>query len=116
MATTVSSDLSIMHLGGVKAANKALQQAQLKEKDIDLWYTNESFGVLGVYFQKHFSIPANRLNACGGTIAFGEPIGALGAMLLSMLLNDLERQGLKRGLVSVSAEGGMGACMVIETV
>ena len=116
MATTVSSDLSIMHLGGVKAADKALRQAQLKEKDIDLWYTNESFGALGVYFQKHFSIPANRLNACGGTIAFGEPIGALGAMLLSMLLNDLERQGLKRGLVSVSAEGGMGACMIIEVV
>jgi len=116
MATTASSDLSIMHLGGVKAAEKALQQAQLKEKDIDLWYTNESFGALGVYFQKYFSIPANRLNACGGTIAFGEPIGALGTMLLSMLLNDLERQGLKRGLVSVAAEGGMGVCMIVETV
>ncbi len=116
MASTVSSDLSIMHLGGVKAAEKALQQAKLKAKDIDLWYTNESFGALGVYFQKHFSIPSNRLNACGGTIAFGEPPGALGAMLLSMLLNDLERQRLKRGLVSIAAEGGMGSCMIIEIV
>ena len=116
MTSTVSSDLSIMHLGGVKAAEKALQKAQLKAKDIDLWYTNESFGAMGVYFQKHFSIPADRLNACGGTIAFGEPLGAIGAMLLSMLLNDLERQGLKRGLVSIAAEGGMGSCMIIEVV
>ncbi len=116
MAATVSSDLSIMHLGGVKAAEKALHQAQLKAKDIDLWYTNESFGALGVYFQKHFSISADRLNACGGTIALGEPLGAIGAMLLSMLLNDLERQGLKRGLVSIAAEGGMGSSMIIELV
>lgn len=112
--TTVSTDLTLMHLGGIKATEKALAQAQLKAKNIDLWYTNESFAAVGVYFQQYFGIAENKMNACGGTIALGEPLGAVGAMLLSILLNDLERQQLKFGLVAIAAETGMGSCMIIE--
>lgn len=111
---TASSDLTIMHLGGTKATEKALKQAQLQVKDIDLWYTNEPFAAVALYFQKHFNLSAKNLNTCGSTIALGEPLGATGAILLSILISELERQNLKRGVLSISAEGGMGACMIVE--
>jgi len=109
-----SSDLTLMHLGGIKAAEKALKQAKLKATDIDLWYTNESFAAVALHFQNHFEIDPSQFNACGSTIALGEPIGAMGAMLFSILVDELERQNLKKGLIALSAEGGMGSCMIIE--
>jgi len=110
---TASSELTIMHLGGIKAAEKALKQAKLKTKDIDLWYINESFAAVALHFQQHFAIPPHKFNVCGGTIALGESPGAVGTMLVSMVLDELERQGLKRGLIALSAESGMGSCMII---
>ena len=111
---SASSDFTIMHLGGTKAAEKALQQAKLQPKDIDLWYVNEPFAAVALYFQRHFDIADKQLNACGGTIALGEPIGAIGAILLSILIHELERQQLKRGLLSIFAESGMGTCIIVE--
>ena len=111
---TASSDLTIMHLGGTLAAEKALQQAKFQPKDIDLWYINEPFAAVGLYFKNHFNIADQQLNTCGSTIALGEPLGATGAILLSILISELERLKLKRGLLSISAEGGMGTCMIVE--
>lgn len=113
---TVSTELTITHKGGIEAAKKVLQQTKLKAKDIDLWYINESFAAPALLFQQTFKIADKRLNPCGGNIAFGDALGANGAILLGMLVDELERQNLKRGLVAISAEGGMGTSMIIEIV
>lgn len=111
---SASAEFTIMHLGGTKAAEKALEQTQLSPKDIDLWYVNEPFAAVALYFQKYFTIPSERLNTCGSTIALGEPLGAVGAILLSILINELKRLQLKKGLLSIFAEGGMGTCIIVE--
>jgi len=113
---TVSTDLTITHKGGIAAAQKNLTNAKLKPKDIDLWYVNEAFAAPALLFQKTFKIADKRFNPSGGNIAFGDALGANGAVLLGMLVDELERQGLKRGLVALSAEGGMGTSMIIEIV
>ena len=113
---TVSTELTITHKGGIAAAQKTLTSAKLKPKDIDLWYVNESFAAPALLFQQTFKIADKRLNPCGGNIAFGDALGANGSVLLGMLVDELERQGLKRGLVALSAEGGMGTSMIIEIV
>ena len=113
---TISTELTITHKGGIEAAKKTLAAAKLKPKDIDLWYINESFAAPALLFQKTFKIADKRLNPCGGNIAFGDALGANGAVLLGMLLDELERQQLKRGLVALSAEGGIGNSMIIEIV
>ncbi len=113
---TVSTELTITHKGGIEAAKQALNKAQLTTKDIDLWYINESFAAAALLFQQTFKIADKQLNPCGGNIAFGDALGANGAVLLGMLLDDLERQNLKRGLVALSAEGGIGTSMIIEIV
>ena len=113
---TVCTELTITHKGGIAAAKKALKQANLKSKDIDLWYVNESFAAPALLFQQTFKIADKRLNPCGGNIAFGDALGANGAVLLGLLIDELERQNLKRGLVALSAEGGIGTSMIIEIV
>ena len=113
---TVSTELTITHKGGVAAAEKTLAISRLKPKDIDLWYINESFAAPALLFQQTFKIADKRLNPCGGNIAFGDALGANGAVLLGVLIDELERQNLKRGLVAISAEGGMGTSMIIEIV
>jgi len=113
---TVSTELTITHKGGIEAAKTALAVSQLKPKDIDLWYINESFAAPALLFQQTFKIADKRLNPCGGNIAFGDALGANGAILLGMLIDELERQQLKRGLIALSAEGGIGTSMIIEIV
>lgn len=115
-AKALSTDLTITHKGGIEAAYSVLEIAKLKPKDIDLWYINESFAAPALLFQQTFKIADKKLNPCGGNIAFGEALGANGTILLGMLLDELERQKLKRGLISISAEGGIGTSMIIEIV
>lgn len=115
--TTIANfgtDWTIMHLGGIAAAEKALKQADLKASDIDLWYINETFAAPALKFQNHFQLDSDRLNPNGGTIAIGDPLGATGIIICCMLLEELERQSLKRGLVSMSAEGGLGVSLIIS--
>jgi len=113
---TISTELTITHKGSIEAAKKTLAAAKLKPKDIDLWYVNESFAAPALLFQKTFKIGEKKFNPCGGNIAFGDALGANGAILLGMLIDELERQQLKRGLLALSAEGGIGTSMIIEIV
>ena len=53
-------------------------------------------------------------NVNGGAIAMGHPLGATGAMLLSTMLDELERRDLKRGMLSLCVGGGMGISCIIE--
>ena len=53
-------------------------------------------------------------NVNGGAIAMGHPLGATGAMLLSTMLDELERRDLRRGMLSLCVGGGMGISCIIE--
>jgi acetyl-CoA C-acetyltransferase len=54
------------------------------------------------------------VNVNGGAIALGHPIGATGSILIGTVLDELERRGLKRGLVTMCAAGGMAPAIIIE--
>jgi acetyl-CoA C-acetyltransferase len=56
------------------------------------------------------------VNVNGGAIALGHPIGATGAMLLSTILDELERRDLTTGLVTMCTGGGMGTATIVERV
>jgi acetyl-CoA C-acetyltransferase len=58
----------------------------------------------------------DKVNVNGGAIAMGHPIGATGAILINTLLDELERRGLKRGLVTMCAAGGMAPAIIIERI
>lgn len=117
LATALSgADPTIMLTGPAPAAYKALEKAGLSVADIDLWEINEAFAAVALRFIKDMGIKDDIVNVNGGAIAMGHPLGATGCMILSTLLDELERRNLKRGLATLCVGGGMGIATIIERV
>ena len=100
----------------VPAARKVLKRAGLGPEDIDLWEINEAFSVVAEKFIRDMQLDRERVNVNGGAMALGHPIGATGSILIGTLLDELERQNLRRGLVTMCAGGGMAPAIIIERV
>ncbi|MEI6254453.1 MAG: acetyl-CoA C-acetyltransferase [Mycobacteriaceae bacterium] len=113
---TSGADPTIMLVGPTPAALKALDRAGLKPEDIDLWELNEAFASVVLKFQKDLGIPSENLNVNGGAIAMGHPLGATGAMITGTMVDELERRGAKRALITLCIGGGMGVATIIERV
>ena len=113
---TSGADPTIMLVGPTPAARKALDRAGLTVDDIDLWELNEAFASVVLKFQKDLAIPSEKLNVNGGAIAMGHPLGATGAMITGTMVDELERRGAKRALITLCIGGGMGVATIIERV
>ena len=100
----------------VPAARKVLAKAGLTVDDIDLWEINEAFAVVAEKFIRDLKLDREKVNVNGGAMALGHPIGATGSMLIGTMVDELERRGLKRGLVTMCAAGGMAPAIIIERV
>lgn len=112
----VGADPTIMLTGPAPAARKALAKAGLIIDDIDLFEVNEAFAAVVMRFINEMKVDPAKVNVNGGAIAMGHPLGATGAMILGTLLDELERQGKKRGLATLCVGGGMGIATIIELV
>jgi len=117
LATAVlATDPIIMLTGPGPAAKKCLEKAGLTKDDIDLWEINEAFASVALRYMKDLEIDHEVTNVNGGAIAMGHPLGATGAMLVSVMLDELERRDLRRGMLSLCVGGGMGISTIIERV
>ena len=117
VATAVlSTDPIIMLTGPGPAAQKCLHTAGLEKSDIDLWEINVAFASVAMRYMKDLGIDHEVTNVNGGAIAMGHPLGATGAMLVSTMLDELERRQLKRAMLSLCVGGGMGISTIIERV
>lgn len=112
----VGTEPTIMLTGPAPATEKALKIAGLKLSDIDLFELNEAFASVVLRYQKVLGIPDEKINVNGGAIAMGHPIGATGGMILGTLVDELERRGLKRGVATLCAGGGIGIATIVELV
>ena len=112
----LASDPVIMLAGPGPAAKKCLKTAGLTPNDIDLWEINEAFASVALRYMKDLDIDHAITNVNGGSIAMGHPLGATGAMLVSTMLDELERRQLKRAMLSLCVGGGMGISCLIERV
>jgi acetyl-CoA C-acetyltransferase len=100
----------------VPAARKVLAKAGLTKDDIDVWEINEAFAVVAEKFIRDLDLDRAKVNACGGAIALGHPIGATGAVLIGTALDELERIGGRYALITMCAAGGMAPAIIIERV
>ena len=117
VATAVlATDPIIMLIGPGPAAKQCLKKAGLTKDDIDLWEINEAFASVALRYMQDLDIPHERTNVNGGAIALGHSLGATGGMLVSTMLDELERRGLKRAMLSLCVAGGMGISTIIERV
>ncbi len=104
----------IMGIGPVEAVPKALRIAGLTLKDIGLIELNEAFAVQALAVIQELGLDPDKVNVNGGAVALGHPLGATGAKLTATLLYEMERRGVKYGLVTMCVGGGMGAAGVFE--
>ncbi len=98
----------------VGAIKKALEKAQLKTSEIDLWEINEAFANVTMAAMKELEIPAEKVNIHGGAIAIGHPIGASGARILTTLIHALHSHNKRFGLATLCIGGGEAVALIIE--
>ena len=114
--SVLATDPVIMLAGPGPAARKCLAKAGLGVKDIDIWEINEAFASVALRYMRDLGIDHEITNVCGGAIAMGHPLGATGGALVSTVLDELERRGAKRAMISLCVGGGMGISTLIERV
>jgi len=112
----VGDDPTLMLNAPVPAAKKVLAKAGLSKDDIDLWEINEAFAVVAEKFIRDLELDRDKVNVNGGSIALGHPIGATGAILIGTIVDELERQEKRFGLVTMCAAGGMAPAIIVERV
>ena len=113
---TIGAEPVIMLTAPAPASQKALKQAGMSVKDIDLWEINEAFATVPMQTARALKIDEDRINVNGGAIALGHPLGATGAILLGTALDELERSNKSTALITLCIGGGMGIATVIERV
>lgn len=104
----------IMGLGPIEATRKALANAGMSIRDIDLFEINEAFAVQVIASARELGIDEDKLNISGGAIALGHPFGMTGARITATLLNNLTTYDKTFGLETMCVGGGQGMAMVIE--
>ena len=112
----IGSDPTIMLTGPVPVTEKILAQSGMSISDIDLFEVNEAFAAVVLCFMQAFNVDESRVNVNGGAIAMGHPLGATGAIIIGMLLDELERSGKGTGLATLCVASGMGAATIIERI
>jgi acetyl-CoA acyltransferase len=104
----------IMGIGPVKAIPKALKQANLTLKDIDLIELNEAFASQSLAVMRELNIDQDIVNVNGGAIALGHPLGCTGAKLSVQLFNEMRSRKSKYGIVTMCVGAGQGAAGIYE--
>jgi len=103
-------------LAPVDSIKKVLGKTGLALEAIDLFEINEAFAVVALAAIKLLNLDAEKVNVNGGAVAFGHPIGASGARLLTTLLYEMKRRRARRGLTSLCIGGGEAVAMIVESV
>ena len=105
---------SVMGMGPVYAAPKAIEKAGLKLHDIQQFELNEAFASQSVAVMNELGLNPDIVNVNGGAIALGHPLGCTGAKLSVQLFNEMRRRKQRYGMVTMCVGTGQGAAGVYE--
>ncbi|MCK8517187.1 thiolase family protein [Methylonatrum kenyense] len=101
-------------IGPVPAVQQAMQRAGWSLADIDRVEINEAFAAIALACLRELGMDPDIVNPEGGAIAHGHPIGATGAVLTTRLLHAMQRNGERRGIVTLCIGGGQGIALALE--
>ena len=113
---SIGSPPRIMLTGPIEASRQALKRAGLSVQQIDLWEINEAFAPVPIMTMRELGIDPERVNVNGGGISLGHPLGATGAVLISMAIDELERRHERYAMVTMCIGLGMGIATILERV
>ena len=113
---TAGLEPNVMGLGPIFASRKALERAGLRTDDIGLVELNEAFASQSLECIRQLGLDDQKVNVNGGAIAFGHPLGASGARILTTLLYEMKKQNVKYGLATMCIGVGQGIAAIIENI
>ena len=107
-----------MGVGPIPATKKAVAKAGLTVDDLDLIEANEAFASqsLAVGTDLGWVAHMEKVNAYGGAVALGHPIGSSGACRLVSLLYEMQKRKSRYGLATLCIGGGMGTALIVESI
>jgi acetyl-CoA acetyltransferase family protein len=109
-------DPGYMGIGPVPATRQALSRAGLTISDIGLVELNEAFAAQVLACMRDLEIPREKLNVNGGAIALGHPLGCSGAKILTTLVWEMRRLGVRYGLATMCIGVGQGVATIVENL
>jgi acetyl-CoA C-acetyltransferase len=112
----VGADPIVMLTGPIPATQLVLKRAALALEDIGLFEVNEAFAPVVLAWAQESAADLQLTNVNGGAIALGHPLGATGARLMTTLLHEMRRRGVRYGLQTMCEGGGMANATVLEAV
>jgi acetyl-CoA C-acetyltransferase len=104
----------VMGIGPVPAVRALMARTGLTVDEFDVIESNEAFAAQAIAVTRALGLDPARVNPNGGAIALGHPVGATGAIITVKALNELERTGGRRALVTMCIGGGQGIALAIE--
>ncbi|GAK47463.1 acetyl-CoA acetyltransferase [Secundilactobacillus oryzae JCM 18671] len=112
--TEVGIDPAIMGYAPYYAINKLTAKLAISTEEIDRFEINEAFAAQSVAVVRDLKLDSKKVNANGGAIALGHPLGDSGARILTTLINQLHHDNLQTGIASLCIGGGMGMAMAVS--
>lgn len=113
---TVGLEPAVMGLGPINATSKALKRAKLDVQDLGLVELNEAFASQSLECIKQIGLNPEMVNVNGGAIAYGHPLGASGARILTTLVHEMKKRDTQYGLATMCVGVGQGIATIIENV
>ncbi|MBB2480494.1 acetyl-CoA C-acyltransferase [Bacillus sp. APMAM] len=107
---------AVMGLGPIYATRKVLKRAGASIKDISLVELNEAFASQSLECMKQMEVNPEIVNVNGGAIAFGHPLGASGARILTTLIYEMKRRNAELGLATMCIGVGQGIATLVENI
>jgi acetyl-CoA C-acetyltransferase len=101
-------------LAPIEAVRKCARRAGWALQDVDLFELNEAFSVQALAVNRDLDLDPAKVNAHGGAVAIGHPIGASGTRVLATLLFALARHGKKKGIAALCLGGGNAVALAVE--
>lgn len=115
-SATAGLDPSVMGLGPIYATRKALKRAGISLDQIGLVELNEAFAAQSIACVRDLGLNEDIVNVNGGAIAFGHPLGASGARILTTLVHEMKKRGTRYGLSTMCIGVGQGIATLVENI
>lgn len=114
--TAIGSEPTIMLTAPAAVTHKLLKRCGMSLRDIDLFEINEAFAAVVLRYMRALDLDPDKVNVNGGAIAMGHPLGATGAIILGIALDELERRGQGTALITLCAGNGLGTATLVERI
>ncbi len=113
-SATSGIEPKLIMLAPVQGVKNVLAKAGWTMESVDLFELNEAFSVQALGVMKQLGMDESKVNVNGGAVAMGHAIGQSGSRVLTTLLYEMKRRGVKRGVAALCLGGGNSVALAVE--